>query len=224
MIYNTRREAITMREYGRIMQRYVNHAKSLPTKDERQAAAEAIIQMMAILNPHNKNTADYKQKLWDHLHIMANFELDIDSPFPVPSPEEAYIQPSSLPYPGSRIRMRHYGKNVETLIKKAADMEDDQKKEELVQIIANFMKLAYKNWSNEEVSNDLIREDLRTLSFGKLRVSDDMHIEIKVAPNAPGQGQGMQNRNKKNKQKHRNKQSFNRSGGQQSSGGNKRFR
>lgn len=213
-----------MREYGRIMQRYVNHAKSLPTKIERQAAAEAIIQMMAILNPHNKNTADYKQKLWDHLHIMANFELDIDSPFPVPSPDEAYIQPSSLPYPGSRIRMRHYGKNVETLIKKAADMEDDQKKEELVQIIANFMKLAYKNWSNEEVSNDLIREDLRTLSFGKLRVSDDMHIEIKVAPNAPGQGQGMQNRNKKNKQKHRNKQSFNRGGGQQSSGGNKRFR
>jgi hypothetical protein len=90
-----------------------------------------------------------------------------------------------------------------------------------VQIIANFMKLAYKNWSNEEVSNDLIREDLRTLSLGKLRVSDDMHIEIKVSPNAPGQGQSNPNR-KKNKQKHRNKTGFNRGGGQ--GGNNKRFR
>lgn len=222
MKYNTQREAIIIREYGRSIQRYINYAKQLPTKEERQAAAEAIIQMMTILNPQNKHTADYKQKLWDHLHLMANFELDVDSPYPLPEPKALQEKPKRLPYPGSRIRMRHYGKNVEKLIEKAANMEEVEKKDELVQIIANFMKLAYKNWSNEEVSNDLIREDLRTLSLGKLRVSDDMHIEIKVSPNAPGQGQSSSGR-KKNKQKHRNKAGgYNRGGGQ--GGNNKRFR
>jgi hypothetical protein len=221
MKYNTQREAIIIREYGRSIQRYINYAKQLPTKEERQKAAESIIQMMTILNPQNKHTADYKQKLWDHLHLMANFELDVDSPFPIPEPKALQAKPKRLPYPGSRIRMRHYGKHVEKLIEKAANIDDVEKKDELVQIIANFMKLAYKNWSNEEVSNDLIREDLRTLSLGKLRVSDDMHIEIKVSPNAPGQGQSNPNR-KKNKQKHRNKTGFNRGGGQ--GGNNKRFR
>jgi hypothetical protein len=200
MIYNTRREAINMREYGRHMQRFVEHIKQLPKKEERQAAAEQVIEMMAILNPQNKTTVDYKQKLWDHLHIMSNFELDIDSPYPMPAPEEAHIKPSFIPYPKSKIRMRHYGKNVEAMVQRAVELDDPEKKEALVQIIANFMKLAYKNWSNEEVSNDLIREDLRTLSKGQLSVSDDMHIEVKVAANAPGSSQG-QNRNKKGKGK-----------------------
>jgi len=224
MIYNTRREAITMREYGRSIQRYIDFAKKLPEKEERQHAAEAIINMMAILNPQLKHTQDYKQKLWSQLHIMANFELDIDSPYPVPtSAAEAYIKPAPIPYPKSKIRMRHYGKNVETLISKAVSMEDEQQKDELVQIIANFMKLAYKNWSNEEVSNDLIREDLRSISKGGLVISDDMHIEI-TAPT----GNSNNTNRRKSQNKHRN-QSFqrnNNNNNRNNSGNknNKRFR
>lgn len=214
MIYNTRREAITMREYGRHMQRFVEHVKALPSKEERQVAAEQIIEMMSILNPQNKSTADYKQKLWDHLHVMANFELDVESPYPVPAPEEAQIRPSEVPYPKSRIRMRHYGKNVEAMVQRAVELEEPEKKDALVQIIANFMKLAYKNWSNEEVSNDLIREDLRTLSNGKLNVSNDMHIEVKVSANAPGSSQN-QNRKK-------SKGKFNKGGNRNQTGGNKK--
>lgn len=199
MIYNTRREAINMREYGRHMQRFVEHIKLMPKKEDRQVAAEQVIEMMAILNPQNKSTADYKQKLWDHLHIMSNFELNIDSPFPMPAPDEALMKPSDVPYPKSKIRMRHYGKNVEAMVQRAVELEEPEKKDALVQIIANFMKLAYKNWSNEEVSNDLIREDLRTLSNGKLSISDDMHIEVKVAANAPGNSQGQNRKKSKNK-------------------------
>lgn len=179
MNYNTTREAIILKEYGRSLQRYVEFAKSLPEKSQRQVAAESIINMMGTLNPQIKYTQDYKQKLWSQLFAMANYELDVDAPYPVPtSKQEAYSKPAPLPYPRSNIRMKHYGKNIEALIAKAAEIEDPQQKDDLVQLIANFMKMSYKNWSNEEVSNDLVREDLRTLSKGGLNISDDMHIEI----------------------------------------------
>ena len=187
MNYNTEREAITMREYGRNLQRYVEFAKKLPTQEQRQKAAEAIVNMMGILNPQSKFEQDYKQKLWGQLIQIADFELDVKPPCDVPmTPQEAHIRPAVLHYPKSNIRMKHYGKNVESLIQKAIEIEDPQQEDELVQIIANFMKLSYKNWSHEEVNNNLIRQDLRTLSNGNLEISDDMHIEITVSTNTPG--------------------------------------
>lgn len=196
MNYNTKREAIIMREYGRSLQRYVDFAKKLPEKEQRQQAAESIVQMMSILNPQLKYTQDYKQKLWSQLFVMADFQLDVEPPFPVPmTAQEAFVAPGAMPYPKSKIRMKHYGKNVETLIKKAVTIEDDKQQDDLVQLIANFMKLSYKNWSNEEVNNDLIREDLRTLSKGGLNISDDMHIEI-TAPTGNNQNNKRRNSNK----------------------------
>jgi hypothetical protein len=212
MIYNTKREDITIREYGRYMQRFIEHAIQLPTKVERQAAAEYIIELMAILNPHLKTAVDYKNKLWDHLHIMSDFKLDVDSPYPVPNPEDARIKPSYLPYPKATMRMRHYGKNVEAMVQRAIETEDPEKKEAFILLIANYMKLAYKNWSNEEVSNDLIREDLRTLSRGKLEVSDDLKIELKNVT-GPSQG-GAPARKKSFQNNNKNKSNF-----QQRSGG-----
>lgn len=226
MNYNTRREAIIMREYGRSLQRYVDFAKQLPSRDQRQTAAESIVNMMSILNPQLKHTQDYKQKLWSQLFIMANFELDVDAPYPVPkNEEEAYIAPANIPYPRSNIRMRHYGKNVETLIKKVVELEDPQQKDELVQLVANFMKMSYKNWSNEEVNNDLVREDLRTLSKGGLIISDDMHIEITV-PTGNHQGnnkrRSTQNKNRSNSPYPRNNN--NRNNNNKSNNNNKRFK
>lgn len=221
MNYNTRREAITMREYGRSIQRYVDFAKNIQDKAQRQIAAESIIQMMLTLNPQLKHTQDYKQKLWSQLLIMANFELDVDIPEDVPTcAEEANITPSPIPYPRSNIRMKHYGKNVETLIKKAVNFKDEEQKDELVHLIANFMKLAYKNWSNEEVNNSLIREDLRTISKGGLVISDDMHIEI-TAPT--GNPQNNKRRNTQNKGKSNASYSRNRNN-KNNNNNNKRFR
>lgn len=179
MMYNTEREAIIMREYGRNLQRCIDYAKKLPTKEKRQAAAENIIQIMGILNPQIKNVQDYEKELWSQLFIMSDFELDVDAPYPVPmSHEEVFARPDPLPYPKSIIKMKHYGKNVQSLIKRAVALDDPEKEEELIQLIANYMKTSYKNWSNEEVNNDLIREDIRNLSRGELEISDDMDIEI----------------------------------------------
>lgn len=221
MNYNTKREAIILKEYGRSLQRYVEFAKSLPEKSQRQTAAESIINMMSTLNPQLKYTQDYKQKLWSQLFIMANFELDVDAPYPVPmSKLESDIKPAPLPYPKSNIRMKHYGKNIESLIAKAVSLEDPQQKDELVQLIANFMKMSYKNWSNEEVSNDLVREDLRTISRGGLVISDDMHIEI-TAPTGNNQ-----NRRRNNQNKNRSTTSNNRNfrNNNNNNKNNKRFR
>lgn len=177
MNYNTDRNDIEMREYGRHVQKMVDYALTVEDKKERQKVAAAIIQLMGIINPQLRTTADYKQKLWDHLFIISKFKLDVESPFPIPTTETARIKPANLPYPQQRIKLKHYGKNVESLVKKAIEMEDEDKKAAFTEIIGNFMKMAYKNWSNEEVSNDLVKEDMKTISGGELEISADMNIE-----------------------------------------------
>ncbi len=118
MKYNTGREEINMREYGRHVQQVVEYIVSIEKKEERQCAAENVINLMSILNPQLKNIADYKHKLWDHIFIISDFKLDVDSPYPKPTEDTYRIQPAKLPYPQQRIKLKHYGKNVESLVKK----------------------------------------------------------------------------------------------------------
>ncbi|MCB0508304.1 MAG: DUF4290 domain-containing protein [Chitinophagales bacterium] len=177
MNYNTVRVDINMREYGRHLQKLVDYAVNIENKDERQKVAESIVHLMGILNPQLKNVTDYKQKLWDHLFIISEFKINVESPYPIPTEDTYRIKPEKLPYPQNSIRMKHYGKNVEALVAKASSMEDIDKKEAFTEIIGNFMKMAYKNWSNEEVSNDLIKEDMKIISGGELKISDEMNIE-----------------------------------------------
>jgi hypothetical protein len=205
MNYNTDRNSIEMREYGRHVQKMVDYAINIEDRKERQKAAESIIQLMGILNPQLRSTADYKQKLWDHLFIISKFELDVDSPYPIPTEATARIKPSFLPYPQKRIKLKHYGRNVESLVKKAIGMTDEGKKEAFTEIIGNFMKLAYKNWSNEEVSNELIKEDMKSISGGELEISEEMNIENMTRNQQKQQRRFSQNNNNNN----RNKNKFN---------------
>ena len=224
MNYNTDRNDIEMREYGRHVQKMVDYAVGLKDRNERQNVAENIIQLMGILNRQLRNAADYKHKLWDHIFIISNFKLDVDSPYPKPTEETARIKPANLPYPQKRIKLKHYGKNVEALVKKAIEMEDEGKKEIFTEIIGNFMKLAYKNWSNEEVSNDLIKEDMKSLSGGELEISADMNIESMTRNQQKQQQQQRKftpNNQNRNQNQNRNKnQNRNRNQGQNQNRGN----
>lgn len=197
MKYNTERNDIEMREYGRHLQGMVDYAVSLKDKKERQKVAENIINLMGILNPQLRNAADYKHKLWDHIFIISDFKLDVDSPYPKPTQESAKIKPAYLPYPQKKIKLKHYGRNVESLVKKAIEMEDTDKKAIFTEIIGNFMKMAYKNWSNEEVSNDLVKEDMKSISGGELEISAEMNIES-MARNQQQQRRFSQNNNNRN--------------------------
>jgi hypothetical protein len=207
MNYNTDRNDIEMREYGRHLQKMVDYAITINDRSKRQKVAENIIILMSTLNPQLRNTADYKHKLWDHLFIVSKFKLDVDSPYPIPTEESARIKPAELPYPQQKIKLKHYGKNVEAMVKKAIKMEDDDKKAAFTEIIGNFMKMAYKNWSNEEVSNELIKEDMKSISGGELAISAEMNIESMSRNQQQQQrrfSQNNQNRNRPNNNRQNN--------------------
>jgi len=208
MNYNTERNDIEMREYGRHLQKMVDYAITIEDRNKRQKVAETIIHLMSTLNPQLRNTADYKQKLWDHLFIVSKFKLDVDSPYPIPTEETARIKPAHLPYPQQKIKLKHYGKNVEALVEKAKNMDED-KKATFTEIIGNFMKMAYKNWSNEEVSNELIKEDMKFLSAGELAISAEMNIE-NMSRNQQQQRRFPQNNRNNNNRNNNNRNNNNR--------------
>ncbi|MFN8282439.1 MAG: DUF4290 domain-containing protein [Chitinophagales bacterium] len=210
MNYNTDRNDIEMREYGRHVQKMVDYALTVEDRNERQKVAASIIQLMGIINPQLRTTADYKQKLWDHLFIISKFKLDVDSPYPIPTTETARIKPADLPYPQKKIKLKHYGKNVESLVKKAIEMEDEDKKAQFTEIIGNFMKMAYKNWSNEEVSNDLVKEDMKTISGGELEISADMNIESMTRQQNKRHANNNNNNHRNNNRNNNNRNNNNR--------------
>ena len=136
MEYNTTRSKLLMPEYGRNVQRMVEYLMTLEDRDQRRRNAEAIIELMGTLNPHLKTIEDYKHKLWDHLVQMTDFKLDVDAPYPPPTPEELYKKPEPLPYPQSSIRHRHMGKNLEALIEKALAEKDPSNNNSSSRVVA----------------------------------------------------------------------------------------
>lgn len=176
MDYNTSRKKLVLPEYGRNIQNMVDHIKSVEDKAGRNKLAIALIQIMGNMNPHLRDINDFKHKLWDHLAIMANFELDIDYPYDVPAPETFTSKPRIVGYNTGRIRYKHYGKTIELLIKEAIELPDSVEKNKLVEVIANHMKKSYLTWNKDSVDDDVIYNDLFEISNGKLKLSDDFKL------------------------------------------------
>lgn len=186
MDYNTSLPKLRLPEYGRNIQRMIDHAISLKDREERTKAANTIIKVMGNLNPSLRENRDFKHKLWDHLHMMAEFNLDIDSPFEPPKPEQFRTRPSRVPYPQSSIRYRHYGKTIENMIEMAIQMEDSEKKTELIRALANHMKLCYLTWNKESVTDQVIMQSLKEMSGGLLELPEDtVLVEIKEPIHKP---------------------------------------
>lgn len=182
--YNTQREKLVLPEYGREVQKMVDHAIGLESKAERQRCAESIVAIMARMFPQNKENGDYKQKLWDHLAIMSNFELDIDWPFDIDEAKKIATKPEPLVYPMTQIPVRHYGKMLFEIFDKLKTMEPGQERDQLVKLAANQMKRNLRQWSHgsaddEKVANDLARFtdgkvqlDLNSFTFEKMPAAD----------------------------------------------------
>ena len=122
MEYNSQREHLIIPEYGRNIQKMVNYAKTIEDREKRNEAAKFIVSVMASMNQQNRDAGDYKQTLWDHLFIISKFELDVDSPYPKPAKETLTRKPDRVEYSDNKIRFRHYGKNIEAIIKKAIEL------------------------------------------------------------------------------------------------------
>jgi hypothetical protein len=174
--YNTRRPQMVIPEYGRNIQKMVEHAINTPDREERNKIATAIISVMGQLNPHLRDIADFKHKLWDHLFIISDFKLDVDSPYPLPEKEEIMRKPEKMAYPKTDNRFKHYGKSVVNLINKAVEFPEGDEKEALIGVIVNLMKKSYLTFNQDSVDDTLILKDLETLSKGQLKVSDKIVI------------------------------------------------
>ncbi|MBR5697332.1 MAG: DUF4290 domain-containing protein [Prevotella sp.] len=182
--YNTQREKLALPEYGREIQRMVDHAKTLADKKERQRCAETIIAIMDRMFPQNRQNADYKHKLWDHLALMSNFELDIDWPYDIDQAATITTRPEPMAYPMKDIAVKHYGYMVFELFDKLKQMEPGKERDELTRVTANQMKRNLMLWSHgssddEKVASDLarftdgkIQLDLSTFKFEKVSVRD----------------------------------------------------
>ncbi|WP_029277164.1 DUF4290 domain-containing protein [Pedobacter borealis] len=207
--YNTTRSHLILSEYGRNVQNMVKYICELPTIEERNKYAQAVIDLMGFLQPHLRDVADFKHKLWDHLHIISGYQIDVDSPYPKPLIENAYIKPEPLAYPQQRITYKHYGKTVENLIEKAMREENAEIKKAMVQSIANFMKMAYVTWNKDNVSDDTIIKDLKYLSGGLLSLDEGVNL-AKVEFRAQNPRQNNNNNNNRGRSNNNNNNGKNR--------------
>ncbi len=172
--YNTQREPLILKEYGRNVQNLVNYLLTIEDREKRNSYAKAIVDLMKQINPSAKEGGEDSQKLWDDLIIMSDFNLDIDSPFPYPKKELIYKKPESLEYKNrDDIRYKHYGLNVQLMIDKAVEMEDDEEREAAIIYIGRLMKSFASLWNKENLSDATIIKNIRELSGGKLDIDEE---------------------------------------------------
>jgi hypothetical protein len=202
--YNTERAQLHIQEYGRNVQNMINYAKKIESREERNLAARAIIDVMGQLNPHLRDVEDYTHKLWTHMYIMSNFEIDVDSPYEIPEPESLSERPKIMNYPRNKSKYGHFGFYAEKMIEEASENEDVEEQEYLTELLANLLKKNYLTFHTQNVENSAITSHLKELSGGKLKLTDISLLkptntilkQVGVAPKKPI---------KKHKQKKRRK-------------------
>ena len=196
MEYNTSLKKMNMPEYGRHVHMMVQHATQIKDREQRNAAAQAIIGVMGNLMPHLREVPDFRHKLWDHLFIISDFKLDIDSPYPVPQPSEMVEKPNTVPYSQSHIRQKHYGKILVEMIREAGKMEESPLRDSLILLLATQMRKSYTAWNRSEINNEQIAQDIWDISDGKIVLNPEL-IQFAEPVKTPQSSQGLMSKNRK---------------------------
>lgn len=208
LLYNTERVRLYIPEYGRNVQKMVEYIKTIEDREKRNEQARAVIKVMEIINPAVKLQENFEHKLWDHLHIISGFSLDVDSPYPVPAPESLNEKPLMIPIEKRPIKATHYGRNIENIIELIAQTEDGDVKTEMIRTLAVYMRQQYLIWNKDTVSDQTIFQDIVKLSGDRIVIPEGLELS-KVDNGAnfsrPGQNQSKGNKNQwqKNNQKNR---------------------
>jgi hypothetical protein len=208
LTYNSARPELKIPEYGRSIHQMVEHCMSIEDREERNRCARAIIKIIGNLFPQLRDVEDYNHKLWDHLHVMSDFELDVDSPYPKPAPETFQSKPRALSYPKNDIKLGHYGKTIEKLIDEVIAIEDEEERQKAAVSMANLMKRTYVVWNRNSVRDEVIAADLQKLSKGKLKLEnpeEDLDSTKKVMQQMGVTGKKPQQRQNQRKGKKRRK-------------------
>ncbi|MCF0177884.1 MAG: DUF4290 domain-containing protein [Bacteroidales bacterium] len=209
MDYNTQREKLIMPEYGRHVQKMIEQVKGIEDRDKRNAQVGAVVQVMTLLNPHLRDYPDYKRKLWDHVMAIADYQLDIDAPYPLTTKEEAQTKPDPLPVDKTPIKASCYGRNIESMIALIADCENEEVRREMIRSLAIYMRQQYLIWNKDNVAERTIFDDMEKLSGGKLKVPEGITLgPVSGDFSRPGMmmngGQQQRSHGKKNRKRNRN--------------------
>jgi len=175
--YNTSRTALPITEYGRIITKLINAAIAEDDRQKRNLMAQEIVKAMSRLNPQNKDAADYWQKIWDHLFILSDFKLDVDSPFPKPTENLTKLAPVKIDYPSKSTHYRFYGKNIQSIIRKTTQLEDNPEKNQFIRQLANHLKKAYLTWNRDSVNDEIIVSHLSDLSENQIKLDETTQLE-----------------------------------------------
>ena len=171
--YNSQRPHIILKEYGRNVQKLIDYIRNQPDKEKRTDLAYTLIELIKQLTPTIKEQGDDPQRLWDDLYIIADFDLDVNNPYPVPDRETVYKKPMRMKYPQSDVRFKHYGLNIEKLVKEALKKEDPQEREDAIIYLGKLMKTFYGNWNKETLDDSVILKDIQAMSGGALNMTID---------------------------------------------------
>ena len=209
--YNTGREKLSMPEYGRNVLKMVEELRAIEDKDKRSEQARAIIKVMEILNPQVHSQENFEQKLWDHLFMIAGFDLDIDSPYPCPVAEEFATKPMAIPMKDTKIKATHYGRNIEKIINLLCEEPDGEVKTEMIRSLAIYMRQRYLIWNKNNVADETIFNDIEKLSDYRLKVPEGINLS-KISGDAnfsrPGMGINVGQAAGKNRQRKNNRKGF----------------
>ena len=204
MQYNTQRGEMRIPEYGRNVQKMVAYCLTVEDVEHRNEVAHSIIDVIGNLNPHLRDVPDYRHKLWDHLFIMSNFKLDVESPYPIPTQETFESKPDLVEYPVRNLRFRYYGKVVLGMIAKVTEMEDNEERKAMLTAIANQMKKNYLAWNKDTVQDVVILNDINTISKGQLDTEGIRlaHVAVVNKPRPQNNNNNRGKNNNNNRRKH----------------------
>lgn len=174
--YNTERTPLGMPEYGRNVQKMVDYLKTIEDRDKRTEQAQAVIRVMELLNPGVKIEENWMQRLWDHLYMMAGFDLDVDSPYPMPVPGEMNARPQQIPLCKTPIRASHYGRHIERVIDLIAGEPDGERKTNMLRTLATYMRQQYLIWNKDSVADETIFDDIERLSDFRIRIPEGLTL------------------------------------------------
>ena len=174
--YNTEREKLAMPEYGRNVLKMVEDVKRIEDRAKRSEQARAVVRVMEILNPQVHSADNWEQKLWDHLYIMAGYDLDVDSPYPMPSPEQRKSRPEIIPLKKKPIKATHYGRNIESIIELIASEPEGEMKTAMIRSLAMYMRQQYLIWNKDSVADTTIFSDIEKLSDYRIKVPEGLTL------------------------------------------------
>lgn len=203
--YNFERQKLNLPEYGRNIKQMVEFLQTINDRELRNQQARVVVDVMGNINNHLRDTDDLKHKLWDHLFIISDFELDVDSPYPKPSPESITPQPDRLKYPTHRVSHKHYGKYIEKMLREVAALDDEEDRQVIVGNIAKYMRNKSHEYNQEHPSNEVIVNDMRIMSNNTLDIDghilDNSRSDFRPQTGVPRQKNGKSGKNKNNGQK-----------------------